>query len=305
MISRCAIRPPPAPTTMLTLATELSSLTAREMMRELGLMGLPTAAQVGVAAALSWGSRRLGNVLARFDERVGVHGLSRAATASLEELGARWTVHGEVPRQGALLVLANHPGAYDSLLLFSAVHRPDLAVLAADRALLRALPRLRHHLLFVPGDAAVEHRALVLRDGLDHLALGRAVLHFPAGRIEPDPAFAVPGTPCLLEWSPATALLARGALRAGGRVLCALTSGVHSPGAKRAWVTRLAERRGITTVAPLLQVVLRRFHDVEARVCFDEPLDSGPLLTGSNDNEAWMQLLRDRMQALVTRLERI
>jgi len=55
----------------------------------------------------------------------------------------------------------------------------------------------------------------------------------------------------------------------GARVLLAVVAGVHSARAKRLWVIRMAEHRGLTTLAPLLQVAVRRYRKVEATVTFD------------------------------------
>jgi hypothetical protein len=101
-----------------------------------------------------------------------------------------------------------------------------------------------------------------------HLARGGALLHFGAGKIEPDPDFAPLDQALLLPWHPGAAVLARLALSAGGTVHPALVRGVHSARAKWLPPVRLAERFGVTTLAPLLQVAYRMFRDVAPRVRF-------------------------------------
>jgi hypothetical protein len=44
-------------------------------------------------------------------------------------------------------------------------------------------------------------------------------------------------------------------------------------------LTRLAERRGVTTLAPLLQVALRAYHDVRARLRFGEAREAASLIS--------------------------
>ncbi len=44
----------------------------------------------------------------------------------------------------------NHPGLTDVLAVFATVERSDLRIVAADYPLLRALPGLAQHLMFVP-----------------------------------------------------------------------------------------------------------------------------------------------------------
>jgi hypothetical protein len=62
----------------------------------------------------------------------------------------------------------------------------------------------------------------------------------------------------------------RGALHRSGRVFLALVSGVHSARAKRLLITRMAEQRGVTTFAPLVQVALPGFRDVAVRIAMRE-----------------------------------
>ncbi|WP_437775242.1 hypothetical protein [Sorangium sp. So ce1097] len=70
----------------------------------------------------------------------------------------------------------------------------------------------------------------------------------------------------------------------------AVVSGVHSPRAKRLAVTRWAERRGITTLAPLLQVALPGSHDVEARVRLGEAREAAALANTGDDAEITRRL---------------
>jgi len=94
------------------------------------------------------------------------------------------------------------------------------------------------------------------------------VLHFPAGKIEPDAAFALPGAPLLEPWQPGVFALVRACEAGAGRVFVAGVRGVHSPRAKRLLLNRLAEKRGITTLSPLVQLACR-LRDVNARVRLD------------------------------------
>jgi hypothetical protein len=198
------------------------------------------------------------------------------------------------------VVVSNHPGAFDALALIAATGRDDLAVLAADRAFLRAMPNLSRHLFFVSeADGAAGSRMLAVRRALRHVASGGALLHFGAGRIEPDPAFTLPpGDEVLAPWHPGCAVFVRGAARRGGLVIPAVVEGVHSLKAKRAFLTRFAERRGVTTVAGLLQVAFRRYRDVAVTVRLGPPHDAGRLSRAGED-EAVVAALRDAAQALM------
>ena len=248
---------------MTPSARLLAQISAREMVAALGLRSWPDWARRGLSLPFYVASRRLGQTLATFDRDVLLHGLPQAAAGALAGFGVALQVSGVPACEGSCLVLANHPGAYDALSLMRAIGRRDLLILAADREFLRALTGLSTHLVFV-GDAPSE-RARALKRSLAWLRRGGALLHFPAGRIEPDANFVLPGTPLLESWQPGVSALVKACERVGGRVLVAGVRGVHSPRAKRLLLNRMAEARGISTLSPLVQLVFG-LRDVQARV---------------------------------------
>ena len=90
----------------------------------------------------------------------------------------------QLPREGPLLLAANHPGLGDVLAILATVERADLRVVAADYPLLRALPGVNQHFLYVPREPG--QRLHVLRAIVTQLQADGAVLLLPAGSIEPD-----------------------------------------------------------------------------------------------------------------------
>jgi len=249
------------------LARELARISAREMVLALGVRAGPAFLRRGLALPFYAASRGLGQTLAMLEREISSHGLPQAADAALRRFGVELRVSGVEVGAGPCLVLANHPGAFDALSLMRAVGRRDLLILAADREFLRALPGLSAHFEFV-ADAPLE-RARALKRALRCLRRGGALLHFPAGKIEPDADFAAHEAPLLEPWQPSVSLLVKACHRVGGRVLVAGVRGVHSPRAKRLLLTRWAERRGITTLSPLVQLVAR-LRDVQARVRLEQ-----------------------------------
>lgn len=281
---------------------ELARLSGEEMVAAVGLARAPEWARAVARAAFALPSRPLARALARFDRRIAEAGLPEAASEALRALGARFTVDRRAPAEGPLLVVANHPGAYDALALMAALGRRDLAIIAADRRFLRALSGMRRHFVFVPVDAdrrGALARVAALRSASRHLQEGGALLHFPAGSIEPDPAFSEPGEELLAPWQPGTGALVRAVARARGQVAVAVVEGVHAARAKRLFVTRLAERRGITTLAPLIQAAVPGFGDVRVRVRVGAPIEAASLAQEGEGEAVITARVRDVARALL------
>ena len=226
-------------------------------------------------------SARLGRTLARFDAAVARDGIGAAAREVLASLGASVDAVGTLPASGAVLVVTNHPGAYDAFALMASLGRDDVAFLAADRRFLRALPSMASHLVFVD-DTRAFGRLAGLRAALEWLRAGRVLVQFGAGAIEPDLRFTLPpGTPALGPWAPGTGVLASRAAALGASVVPVLVSGVHSPRVKGLRVVQWAERRGVTTLAPLLQATLPGFRDVSVSVHIGDALPSSAIASAT------------------------
>ena len=278
------------------LAHELATLSAGEMVSALGAGRAPALLRRGLALPFFSASRPLGETLAELDHGILAQGLPLSAARALQRFGVELRYSGDALGSGPLLLLGNHPGAYDALGLMSAIARKDLLILAADRGFLRALPRLSEHLVFV--GQTPSQRAGALKRAVSALRRGGAVLHFPAGEIEPDADFEGDAGRLLSRWQPGVAALLRACAKVDGRVALAGVRGVHSPRAKLWAVNRWAERRGITTLSPLLQIVAR-LRDVVTRVRLD---DGGPAQAYAQlSNEAQIGELRERLRRAILR----
>ena len=268
------------------IASELASLSVAEIVDAAGLRGAPSAVRRFVEALAQVPSRRLGDRLARFDADVAAHGLTVAARSVMRAFGARVEVVGRAPASGAVLVITNHPGAYDSLATMTALGRDDVALVASERPFLRAMPHVSEHLVFVADSrtrGGAVARAAGLRAALAWLGAGRVLVQYGAGAIEPDLRFAAAGDEVLGAWSAGTGVMVDRALKMGASIVPALVSGVHSARAKRLPFVRWAERRGITTIAPLVQATLPGFSDVQIMVRIGAPLAGDALAALANE----------------------
>jgi putative hemolysin len=253
--------------------TTLTRVCADELLYAFGLGGL---LQRGVARRplelLSRVSaRRLARQVATYDRVVGESGLREGGAWALERMARRVEVEGRenVPREGPLLIAANHPGLGDSLALFATIPRTDLRVVAAVRPLLDALPNTSRYLLTMA--EASPGRFGLVRAATRHLRDGGAVLTFPGGRIEPDPAVLPGAAEALERWSASVGLFAR--LVPGLTVVPAIVSGVLSPTALRNPLIFLRRKREDREwLAATLQMMTPMLRNVTTRVAFGQPV---------------------------------
>ena len=229
--------------------------------------------------------------IALYDAFVGEAGLGSGGSWAVFRMARRFEVSGtgNIPPEGLLLVVSNHPGLADAVALFAAIPRRDLRVVAARRPFLDALPNTAGHLLTMPERGG---RVALIRAAARHLRAGGALLTFPAGRIEPDPALFPEEARALDGWSESIALFAR--LVPGLVVVPAVVSGVLSRVALRnplILVRRREEDR--RWLAAALQMLLPPLRRVETRVSFGRPLSAPePVMEGTLAEARRMMELR-------------
>jgi hypothetical protein len=258
------------------VAQEIARLSTQEITAAVRAAKAPAIVKRAIQALAAKPSSRLGEILATFDARIATGGLGRAAREVVSRLGAKIDVTGECPPKGPVLIITNHPGAYDALALMGSLgERNDARLVASDRAFLRAMPHLSlDHLIFIAEDHPMSRARGVVR-ALDWIGEGHVLVHFGAGKIEPDVKFAYTGE-ALGEWGDGTTLLAKRAHAKGAAVVPCFISGVHSPRAKDLFFVKWAEARGITTIAPLVQATMSGYRDVEVNIRFGRPIEGTP-----------------------------
>ncbi len=216
-------------------------------------------------------ARRLAHQVAIYDRIVGELGLGAGGAWMLERMARSVEVEGQenIPRQGPLLLVANHPGLTDTVALFAAIPRSDLRVVAVERPFLDVLPNTSQYLLTMSETSPERFR--LLRSATRHLRGGGAILTFPAGRIEPDPAVLPGAIEALEHWSPSADLFARLVPRLA--VVPAVVSGVLSPAALRNPLTFLRRRpKDRQWLAATLQIMVPALRKVTVRVAFGRPV---------------------------------
>jgi hypothetical protein len=130
-----------------------------------------------------------------------------------------------IPNEGPLLIVSNHPGTFDELVIASNLPRKDLSIVAQNFPFLESLIATKDYLIFTNHNP---HKNLVtIRSMIRHLKEGKSLLIFPSGKLDPDPAFLPGATQALNNWSQSIELIIKKA--PDTKVLVSIISGVLSP----------------------------------------------------------------------------
>ncbi len=219
-------------------------------------------------------AHRFAEVAARFDQDVSAYGFREASRRLLPRFTCEVRAQGveHIPTAGPLLIVSNHPGTVDGLVIASHLPRPDLKIIVSGVPFIRSLKASANHLIYSSLDTF--ERMKVVRATIRHLQNDGAVLIFPSGGIDPDPALMSGALDEIDSWSPSLDVILRRV--PSTRVLITVISGVlhaqwvHSP---LTWVR--TGRRNQQRVAEFLQVIQQMLFPnsllVSPSVCFSEP----------------------------------
>lgn len=265
--------------TMPAQLKTLTSLNTQDFLASFGLENLRHGRWLFEALS-AFPALKFARQIVAFDQMVEGKGLQEASRQTLKQMRLQIEFNGleNLPPSGPLIILSNHPGLADTLLLFASLSRPDLRIIAAHRPFLQALPHTNRYLIYVSEDTS--QRMVVLRKAVNHLRAGGSILTFPAGKIEPDPATMPGALQSLLDWSDSIALLARLAPQA--LVVPALVSGVIWPGALRNPLSRLRKakedrERLAAALQLLVQTLFPAYQPIVARVSYGKPVSAASL----------------------------
>ncbi|MEW6567853.1 MAG: 1-acyl-sn-glycerol-3-phosphate acyltransferase [Chloroflexota bacterium] len=247
-------------------------------------------------------AQRFSLIAAEFDRRVAEVGLVEAARWALGQFRTRVEVsfQGPVPEQGPLLITANHPGTVDGLAIAASVGRQDLKIVASGLPFIRGLPRTARHLIYATVDP--HDRMGTVRAMIRHLRQGGAVLIFPSGKVDPDPAVLPGAEEALRTWSPSTGLVLRTLPET--RVLMGVVSGVLSGANLRNPIARLRkELRERQLVAEMLQVIRQMLFEgsemLTARLTLSAPIAGEQLAKPGQGARELTQALIQKAQGLL------
>lgn len=282
----------------------LTQVNTSDFLSSFGLGSFPLARNL--LQVLSWlPARRFARQMLEFDRQVGVDGLRLASRHALARYTQPVQINGQehIPSSGPVLVLSNHPGMSDTLVLFTSLPRPDLRIIASERPFLQSLPNVSRHLIYVSEDAS--QRMGVVRSAVAHLRQGGAILTFPAGEIEPDPACMPGAETSLVDWSDSITIFAR--MIPELKIVTAIVSSVVWPAAMYHPLTHLRrkqfdrERLG-AALQILVQMVLPKYRPVAPQVTFGPAIHMAELAV-RDDPTKLLSAIRYQARQLIRELE--
>ena len=148
-------------------------------------------------------------MVVELDQNIYLEGCNKAAIKFMAHFITDVDVRGaeNIPKHGPLLLMSNHPAAYDVIILAASIQRDDLKILGSDVQFFKQLPNIANVIIPVPYH--IPSRLQTVRASINHLKNGGALLIFPRGNVEPDPAVSPGAEDSLNGWSASLELFLR------------------------------------------------------------------------------------------------
>ncbi len=282
----------------------VSVLTKEITIEILSAFGLPKGEfwQNTIGPLFSKPATRFSEIFARFDQDIAELGLVQATrnllTVFVEQTRAIGSEN--VPKEGPLLVTSNHPGTVDGLSIVANSGRDDFKVLVGGMPFLKYLPVAAEHLIYSHRDDQVT-RANAVRASIRHLEKGGALLIFPSGQIDPDPAVLPGAREALDQWSKSVALMLRRVPET--LVLPTITSGVLAERFIRSPLTFIkrdgvSKRRIMEFLQIMRQLLIGERFGLKPFVTFDEPISLQDI-GGRRDADEILRSIIERAKELL------
>jgi hypothetical protein len=239
-------------------------------------------------------------VATTFDQYVVDYGFREAALRILPIFAQAFEARNveNIPHEGPLLITSNHPGTCDSIVIAATIPRPDLKIVATGIPFVQGLRNAASHLIYTTLDT--HERMMVVRAAIRHLKEGGALLIFPSGRIDQDPALSKSAADDLRKWSPSVEVILRHVPQT--QVLLTVVSDVLS--ARWRWnplVRLMGDDHKQRSVAEFLQVIQQMLFPnsvpVRPRLTYSNPLTPEELTgTGQDLMEGMIEQARCLME---------
>jgi hypothetical protein len=203
------------------------------------------------------------------------------------------------PPDGPLLVLSNHPGTYDSLVIASQLRRDDLNFISGDIPFLRNLPQAYSHFFCI----SEQHndRTIAARKAIRHLQAGGAMLVYGFGHSDPDPAVYNDAEADIDKWVPSIDLFLKVVPQT--RILICMVSHVVARNWRQSILYNLRkntiDRRRLVMFGQVMYQLLRPGKLRTApKISFDEPVYLDELKRESGSDQILLAVIAHAKQLL-------
>ncbi len=226
-------------------------------------------------------AHRFGQIAANFENATTIGGLGAGACQIMRDFRLTATTRGveNIPPVGPVLIIANHPGSYDSAVITANVPRPDLTLVVSDVGFTRALAAASSHFIYVSTD--MTERMDAIRQMVHRLQNGGAVLLFARGDVEPDPSFMDGAADTIALWSRSIEILLRKVPQT--RLVVEISSGVILPKFMNNPITRmrrmLYHQQKLAEMLQMFQQLLfpKSVQPIDVHISFSQPVPATDL----------------------------
>lgn len=263
---------------MVEKPADVATLTKEMIIESLGAFNFPRGEfwQNTVGKLFYWPARRFSEIFAKFDQDVANFGVTEAAKRLLTVFADSSRAIGQenIPREGPLLIASNHPGTVDGVSIVANAARNDIKVVVGGMPFLQKLPVAKDFTIVAQRTANSSVRANTVRQSIRHLKNGGALLIFPSGQIDPDPAVLPGAREALDNWSRSIAVMLRQVPEAN--FMPVITSGVlHKKFIKSPLIflknDSVGKRRIMEYMQIIRQLIFRERLGLRPLVTFDQP----------------------------------
>lgn len=284
----------------------VSTLTKEMIIESLRAFNLPEGKfwQTTVGKIFHLPAKRFSEVFAQFDQDIVEYGIAEAARRLVPVFADSFRAVGReyIPPEGPVLIASNHPGTVDGVSIVATALREDIKVVVGGMPFLQKLPVAKN--FTIASDRFNQGiRANVVRSSIRHLKQGGAVLIFPSGQIDPDPAVLPGAREALENWSRSIAIMLRQVPET--KFVPAITSGVlHQKFTNSPFIRfrqdGVGKRRIMEYIQVMRQLILKEKLGLSPLITFDQPFTLQDIgLIGKIDSEQILQALIERARTLL------
>lgn len=168
------------------------------------------------------------DIVLRLDREIELHGAMMGARWLLKHFVTGYDASGMdlIPSTGPLIIASNHPASYDGMVISACIPRKDYKIIIGEIPPYQFTPHISKCAIFSPQAKNTFGRMQTVRKAIRHLQSGGALLIFPRGGVEPDPAFMPKPDAEFNKWSRSLEIFIKNVPET--RVLVTAVSGVIS-----------------------------------------------------------------------------